>query len=255
MNLVPAIDKMDKILLYIYENKEVTQIEIVKNLHISKATTFRILNTLVDLEYLSIHNKKYSLGNKFFLFLKNNTIDNYSLLKEIAYPYLERLSLEFKETFKLSILDNDKVRTLCLVESSDLNKVSFSDKAIYPVHAGAASKLLICQLPEYKLKILLDKKLPKYTENTITDPQILRKELNKIRYSKIAFDNMEHSENIKAVAIPIMNKNNRIIAAISCPCFSDKLNEKKSEEISQKMKIYAEKIKEKLFLIEDTYKK
>ncbi|RXZ71295.1 IclR family transcriptional regulator, partial [Fusobacterium necrophorum] len=221
----------------------------------SKATTFRILNTLVDLEYLSIHNKKYSLGDKFFLFLKNNTIDNYSLLKEIAYPYLERLSLEFKETFKLSILDNDKVRTLCLVESSDLNKVSFSDKAIYPVHAGAASKLLICQLPEYKLKILLDKKLPKYTENTITDPQILRKELNKIRYSKIAFDNMEHSENIKAVAIPIMNKNNRIIAAISCPCFSDKLNEKKSEEISQKMKIYAEKIKEKLFLIEDTYKK
>ena len=130
MDLVPALEKMDKILIYIYFNKEVSQIEIVKNLNISKATAFRILHTLVELNYLSITNKKYSLGDKFYLFLKNDNKDNYNILKEIAYPYLEKLSLEFKETFKLSILDNDKVRTLCLVESSDLNKVSFSDKAI-----------------------------------------------------------------------------------------------------------------------------
>ena len=128
-----------------------------------------------------------------------------------------------------------------------LNKVSFSDKAIYPVHAGAASKLLICQLPEYKLKLLIDIDLPRYTENTITDPQTLRKELIKIRYSRLSFDNMEHSENIKAVAIPILDKNKRIIAAISCPCFSDKLNEEKALIIAKEMKKYAEKISEKLF--------
>ena len=131
MDLVPALEKMDKILIYIYFNKEVSQIEIVKNLNISKATACRMLHTVGELNYLSITNKKYSLGDKFYLFLKNDNKDNYNLLKEIAYPYLEKLSLEFKETFKLSILDNDKVRTLCLVESSDLNKVSFSDKAIY----------------------------------------------------------------------------------------------------------------------------
>lgn len=255
MDLVPALEKMDKILIYIYFNKEVSQIEIVKNLNISKATAFRILHTLVELNYLSITNKKYSLGDKFYLFLKNDNKDNYNILKEIAYPYLEKLSLEFKETFKLSILDNDKVRTLCLVESSDLNKVSFSDKAIYPVHAGAASKLLICQLPEYKLKRLIDNGLPKYTENTIVDPQLLRKELNKIRYSRISCDNMEHSENIRAVAIPILDKNNRIVAAISCPCFSDKLDEERGNEIAKEMKKYAEKIREKLYLAEDNLKK
>ena len=245
MDLVPALEKMDKILIYIYFNKEVSQIEIVKNLNISKATAFRILHTLVELNYLSITNKKYSLGDKFYLFLKNDNKDNYNILKEIAYPYLEKLSLEFKETFKLSILDNDKVRTLCLVESSDLNKVSFSDKAIYPIHAGAASKL----------KRLIDNGLPKYTENTIVDPQLLRKELNKIRYSRISYDNMEHSENIRAVAIPILDKNNRIVAAISCPCFSDKLDEERGNEIAKEMKKYAEKIREKLYLAEDNLKK
>lgn len=255
MNLVPAIEKMDRILLYVYLNKEISQIDIVKNLNISKASTFRILNTLVELGYLSIINKKYVLGEKFFLFLKNDSSDNYNTLKEITYPYLEKLSLKFKETFKLSILDNDKIRTLCLVESSDLNKVSFSDKAIYPIHAGAASKLLICQLPEYKLKTLINNELPKYTENTITDPEILRKELYKIRYSHISFDNMEHSKNIKAVAIPILNAENKIIAAISCPCFSDKLDEERAKEIAKEMKKYAKIIKEKIFLKNTTKKR
>ena len=36
MDLVPALEKMDKILLYIYFNKEVSQIEIVKNLIFQK---------------------------------------------------------------------------------------------------------------------------------------------------------------------------------------------------------------------------
>ena len=71
MSLVPSIEKMDKILLYIYNVKEASQVEISKNLDISKATAFRILHTLVQLEYLTLINKKYILGDKFYLFLKN----------------------------------------------------------------------------------------------------------------------------------------------------------------------------------------
>ena len=66
---------------------------------------------------------------------------------------------------------------------------------------------------------------------------------------------MEHSENIRAVAIPILDKNNRIVAAISCPCFSDKLDEERGNEIAKEMKKYAEKIREKLYLAEDNLKK
>ena len=105
------------------------------------------------------------------------------------------------------------------------------------------------------MKLLIDNGLPKYTKNTITDPEVLRKELNKIRYSRISFDNMEHSENIKAVAIPILDKNNRIVAAISCPCFSEKLNKERENEIAKEMKKYAEKIREKLYLAEDILRK
>ena len=132
-------------------------------------------------------------------------------------------------------MEDDKIRTIAKVESSDLVKIPVSENAIFPLHAGAASKLLICQLSNTKLDKLLEKTLPKYTENTITDSEELKKELIKINSRKISFDNMEHSEKIKAVAVPILNKNNRIIAAMSCPCFSDRWNDERMAKIAKAM--------------------
>lgn len=241
---VPAIDKADKIFNYLYYKYSATQSAIAKDLGLSKATVNRLLEVLTKLKYLNLEDKEYTLGEKFYFF--SNRYEKYTFLKNIAYSYLEELSLEFKETFKLSVLDNDKIRTISTVESSDIIKVSVSENAIFPLHAGAASKLLICQLSEGKLNKLLPKTLPKYTDNTITDREILKKELLKINLQKISFDNMEHSKNIKAVAIPILDTRNRIIAAISCPCFPDSLNDDKMKVIIKEMKIACEEISKKL---------
>ena len=241
---VPAIDKADKIFNYLYYKYSATQVEISRELELPKATVNRLLEVLTDLKYLTFEDKKYTLGEKFYFF--SNKYEKYKLIKSIAYPYLEELSLKYKETFKLSILDGDKIRSIANVESSDIIKVSVSENAIFPLHAGAASKLLICQLSETKLNKLLTKKLPKYTENTITDREELKKELLKINIKKIAYDNMEHSKNIKAVAVPILNKKNIIVAAISCPCFPDNLNEEKLQNITIDMQKISEEISRRL---------
>ena len=241
---VPAIDKADKIFNYLYYKYSATQSAIAKDLNLSKATVNRLLEVLTDLKYLNLEDKEYTLGEKFYFL--SNRYEKYRFLKNITYPYLEELSLKFKETFKLSVLDNDKIRTISIVESSDIVKVSVSENAVFPLHAGAASKLLICQLSEGKLNKLLPKVLPKYTENTITDREILKKSLLKINIQKISFDNMEHSKNRKAVAVPILDNKNRIIAAISCPCFPDNLNEEKIDAIIVEMKKVCEEISKKL---------
>lgn len=241
---VPAIDKADKIFNYLYYKYSATQSAIAKDLGLSKATVNRLLEVLTDLKYLNLEDREYTLGEKFYFF--SNRCEKYTFLKNITYPYLEELSLKFKETFKLSVLDNDKIRTISTVESSDIIKVSVSENAIFPLHAGAASKLLICQLTEGKLNKLLSKTLPKYTENTITDREILKKDLLKINLQKVAFDNMEHSKNIRAVALPILDNRNRIIAAISCPCFPDSLSEEKISLIIKETRRVCEEISKKL---------
>ena len=53
---------------------------------------------------------------------------------------------------------------------------------------------------------------------------------------------MEHSNTISAVAIPIYDKNNKIIAALSCPFFSSNTNETHINEIISAMKEISEKI-------------
>lgn len=230
---VPAIEKADKIFNYLYYNESAVQAEIARELNISKASVNRLLSILTELKYLNLEEKRYSLGEKFYFFA--NKYERYTLIKNIAFPYLEELSLKFKETFKISILDNHKIRTIVKVESSDLVKIPVSENAIFPLHAGAASKLLICQLSDSVLNKLLEKNLPKYTENTITDREELKKELIRINSRKISFDNMEHSQNIKAVAVPVLNKNNRIIAAMSCPCFPDAWNDERMNKIAKAM--------------------
>lgn len=241
---VPAIDKADKIFNYLYYKYSATQASIAKDLNLSKATVNRLLEVLTNLKYLKFEDKEYSLGEKFQFF--SSQYEKYTLLKSITHPYLEELSLKFKETFKLSILDNDKIRSIASVESSDIVKVSVSENSIFPLHAGAASKLLICQLSQTKLNKLLNKTLPKYTENTIIDREELKKELFKINLQKVSYDNMEHSKNIKAVAIPILDKKNRIIAAISCPCFPNNLTEEKSNILVTEMKKTCEEISKRL---------
>lgn len=241
---VPAIEKADKIFNYLYHHEKATQSIISKELNLSKATVNRLLFVLVKLEYLNLNSSLYSLGNKFSIFSNKN--NKYNVIKNITYPYLEELSLKFKETFKLSVLDENIIRCIASVESSDYIKVPVSDKAIFPLHAGAASKLLICQLSNNKLNKLLGKTLPKYTENTITNREILKEELLKINFKKIAFDNMEHSEKIKALATPILNKNNQIIAAISCPCFPEDLTIEKIEILSKGMTKICDEISKRL---------
>ena len=150
---VPAIEKADKIFKYLYYKESATQADISKDLGIPKATTNRLLSVLTELKYLNLEGREYKIGEKFYFF--SNKHERYTLIKNIAYPYLEELSLKFKETFKISVLDEDKIRSIGKVESSDFIKISVSENAIFPLHAGAASKLLICQLSESKLNKLL----------------------------------------------------------------------------------------------------
>ncbi len=232
--LVPSMEKIDKIFNYLYLKEKATQSELSKALDIPKATTNRILYTLVTMSYLNQHGKEYTLGNKFEYFADKN--QKYNLIKNISFHYLEELSLKFKETFKISVLDKNKIRVIASVESNDFYKITVPENAIFPLHAGAASKLLICQLSEKKLNSLLPEALPKYTENTIVDRDELKKELFKINIKKVSFDNMEHSNTISAVATPIFNSQNKIIAAISCPFFSSHQNDEHINEIVKAMK-------------------
>lgn len=242
--LVPAIEKMDKILNFLFYKEKASQAEISKKLNLSKATTHRLLCSLTELNYLYLENNLYFLGDKIKLLSEKH--EKYGAMKKIALSYLEKLSLKYNETLKISVLEEKKIRTILKVESNNLLKISVTNDAVFPPHAGAASKLLLCQLSEKELKHILELPLERYTENTITNLKQLKEELLKINCKKISYDNEEYICGVKAVAVPIYGSGNKIIAAISCPCFPNTFLKNNFENLIKEMKLTSEIISQKL---------
>jgi DNA-binding IclR family transcriptional regulator len=86
-----------------------------------------------------------------------------------------------------------------------------------PVHAGAASKLLLAHLPEAEREVWLARPLPAYTPRTLTDPKRLRAELARIRRQGWAADRGENGPSIQAFAAPVFGGDGRLVAALSVP--------------------------------------
>ena len=106
----------------------------------------------------------------------------YRDVREVSRPFLKQLSKTCQETATLSVMDHGSVvnleRSVALSRRiTDIGLIGLEA----PPHAAAAGKVLLAHLTENELEPILARKLPRFTPQTITDPQKLRKELVKIR--------------------------------------------------------------------------
>jgi DNA-binding IclR family transcriptional regulator len=221
-NLVQSIERAIDILDCLAQHPKGCGIgELSKHLDLSKSTIHRILTTLRHKEYVSQNkeNDKYQLGIK-VLGLSTSIINNMDFI-DIAKPYINEFANKVGEVIHLSIPDEsfsniiyvDKVTPenngRSIIMSSNIGKKA-------PIYCTASGKLLLSQHSDDKIKELLkDVTFVKYTENTITSIDILLDEIHEIRKNSYALDNIEHDNAVICMAVPIFDKTNKIIAAIS----------------------------------------
>ena len=106
---VPNLEKGIAVLEYLsLKPKGETLQEIKSSLEISQTTAYRILNTLVRLEYLLYNEdtKRYKLSRK-LLTLGFRSINEHTLL-ETVLPYLRDLRDQVKETVCFGVLGDRK---------------------------------------------------------------------------------------------------------------------------------------------------
>jgi DNA-binding IclR family transcriptional regulator len=82
-----------------------------------------------------------------------------------------------------------------------------------PVHVGSGAKIIMAFSDAKFVEKLLEGKLSRYTPNTITNPEVLKKHLSDYRKQGVAFDNGELDEDVHTVAAPIFNYQKRPVAA------------------------------------------
>lgn len=219
-NLVQTIERVSSILDTLGQNPNGMSLrELSSKINLPKGTIHRLLSSLSYFGYVRQDPKtrNYFLGLK-LVELGNLLLSQLDLRKE-AEPFLRDLADRTKETVHMVFLDRDEIVYIEKVEL-DHNpsglKMASRIGLRNPAHSCAVGKVLLSYLPEEELdRIIREKGLPKRTENTITDPQVLKAHLKTIRAQGYAVDDEENERGIRCVAAPIFNESGKPVAAIS----------------------------------------
>lgn len=214
---IPILERTDTIInLIAGADDGLSSAEILNALDIPKTTLYRILNFLLSHGYIQLNpvNNHYYIGIKFSLLSK--TLEEQLLnLKVTAQPFLQKLADITRQTAKISILSGQECFVILKSESRQQIKVTVNIGAKFPLHAGAASKILLSSLSDIEIQKYFASPVPQYTHSTIAAYESMIDELAQIRTVGYACDNGEFIENISAIAAPIYNVTNQIIAAVS----------------------------------------
>ena len=189
--------------------------DIARKTGIPRGTAHRIIRTMRELGLLEQERQRdqYRLGMKLFE-LGTTVLANLDLHRE-AQRSVEALTRASGETVHLSIFDGynstvinrtdpegNRVNTLFVLESS-------------PAHATASGKVALAFQAEPTIAKFISLGLRRIAPNTITDPEVLRRELAAIRERGYSIDNEELNPGIKCVGAPIHNLSGRVFASIS----------------------------------------
>jgi DNA-binding IclR family transcriptional regulator len=189
--------------------------EIAQRLGTKPGSVYPIVYTLHKFGYLERdpETKRYKLGLR-ILALANQILSSLDI-REKAKPILKKLARELEVNAHLAVLYEDEVLYLDREEAAPSVVIPSVIGRRVPPHCTALGKVLLAHNTEALERILGKGPLPALTPNTITNPEVLRRELERVRTQGYAVDWEEFHEGNICVAAPVRNYRGHVVAAIS----------------------------------------
>ena len=197
--------------------------EIARACGMSSSSAHRILR-LLNKDGLVEQNPEsglYRLGLEMHR-LAWRTTSLYSI-RTIAKPILERLVEEGNETAILGLYDpgRQKMMFALSVESSNPLRYVVETNRWVPIHAGATGLAIFAFLPEEEREEIIGRAatLERLTPHTLTDPENLVDELERVRRDGYSCTKGQRIEGAVGIATPIWGSQDRVVGdvAISLP--------------------------------------
>jgi DNA-binding IclR family transcriptional regulator len=186
-----------------------------KRVGLHNSTTFHLVKTMVTLGYVRQieGSKRYRVGRPLFA-LASAALDEIEMAS-IATPILENLAQQSGESSHFAVRMRD--RAMVLARIAGPGAFQFTDRAgvVRPPHATAIGKVLLAALDDAHLEdFLAHAELSRSTENTITDPDMLRLEIQEVRRNHVAYDDCEFNIDVRCVAVPVRDFTGHVAGAI-----------------------------------------
>lgn len=198
------------------EHTELGVREIARMLGVSSSATGRLLVSMKELGILSQNpeTRAYSMGSRVLTWagMYNAILDVHNR----AFPAIHALRQSTRETISLYVLDGNERLCIERLESPQSVRIVTRVGRRLPLYAGSAGKVMLAFLPKASQEeILTAAPMRALTDRTITDPDVLRQELEVVREHGCAVSFGEWIVDAAGVAAPIFNHEAEVIAAVS----------------------------------------
>lgn len=233
---INSLEKGTRVLELLAEKGELSVTKVAEHLALNRTGSHRFLATLRELGYVEKNREnRYQLTFK-ILELGMKMANRFEIRRE-ARPYMQELSLAFKETVNLGYRDGLEILHLDKIDSLQILRMDSPVGSRAPAYCTALGKSSLAFLPPQELDALLNGiKLKSHGPNTITSKKRLREELEKIRNQGYAIDNEELAYGLRCVAAPIFDHTDVPRYSISVAGPAVRFTEKRTQQIQKKLK-------------------
>jgi len=190
--------------------------ELASRLAMHKSTVYRVLQTFEQCGFVvkNIPNQKYRLGFK--LFDLGAVVIAKLEVRDVAFPFMQILCAETRETIALNIANNDERVCIEKSESPESTRNVIPIGYRNPIYLTAAGKALFAFFAEADIeRIIMSKELRERAVGGPVDTTALRNELKQIKERGYALSHSDVSPGTSAVAVPVYNYEQRVVAALS----------------------------------------
>ena len=231
-----SVKSVLRIIEAVATSPEIGVSDLSRQLQQPKTTVQRGLMTLHEAGWIRPTNeprRRWKITSK--LFMLSRSAETEARLRRAALPIMQTLRDETQETTHLMVREE---RHLVLIERVDSPLALRTVRDLgsrTPLHTSANGKAFLAHLTAREQEDYLNGKLSQLTENSKTDPDLIRKDLAQIRKLGYATNIGELDLHVHAVAAPVVNQEGRPIAALSISCPSSRLP-------LEKMPLFGEKV-------------
>lgn len=188
--------------------------EVARRAAIPPAAARRFLRTLEALGYVRADGRSFSLTPR-VLELGFSYLSALSL-PEVVQPHLERLSREVDESASAAVLSGADIVYVARVPTRRIMTVGITIGTSFPAYATSMGRVLLAALPGEERRALLASAEPRaLTERTLTDPEALDAELDRVAEQGWALVDGELEAGLRSLAAPVHGRDGGVVAAVN----------------------------------------
>jgi len=206
-----------------------TSAELSRRAGLPESSGYRLIQTLEELGVIA-RDGRGRYRPSLLLAALSRQLSIGEIVCEASLGVIESLAVRLSATAHVGVLEEGMVTYVAKAAAEAAVQTPTIVGSQLEPYCSALGKILLAALPRQQLKAFMNEgDFVPLTERTITDPAMLRREIDKVRRTDFAVDDEEVCLGLRCVAVPIRDLTGRTVAALSASDRSDRVTPERVE--------------------------